>query len=210
MIALAAGLGAYWFGWARYTATPGVLGLTKTAATHRLDQAGFDVTVAPAAFSESVPKGRVVSTDPDPGARVLDHGTVALTLSLGKERYDVPKLTGLDRRPRAGRLLRSHLTYGRSVPRWSDTVPRGTVLGSNPAQGTRQRPATAVDLVVSRGPEPVDVADWTGKSAARAERVLARQHLQVRGRRRVLRPGAPTGASSPRTRRPACSTTATP
>ena len=32
MIALAAGLGAYWFGWARYTATPGVLGLSQQAA----------------------------------------------------------------------------------------------------------------------------------------------------------------------------------
>ena len=66
MIALAAGLGAYWFGWARYTATPGVLGLTQAAATPKLDQAGFDVTVGDPAYSENVPKGRVVSTDPAP------------------------------------------------------------------------------------------------------------------------------------------------
>ena len=85
------GLGAYWFGWARYTATPGVLGLTKAAATHRLDRAGFDVTMSTAAYSESVPKGRVLSTDPDPGARVLDHGTIALTLSLGRSGTTSPR-----------------------------------------------------------------------------------------------------------------------
>ena len=179
MIALAAGLGAYWFGWARYTATPGVLGMTQSAATHKLDQAGFDVTVGPAAYSESVPKGRVVATDPDPGSRVLSHGTIALTLSLGQERYDVPKLKNLTVDRAQDALAKSHLTYGRSVLRWSDTVPRGVVLGSNPAEGTRQRPDAVVDLIVSRGPAPVHLTDWTGKSAARAERALAAHHLQV-------------------------------
>ena len=179
VVALAAGVGAYWFGWARYTATPGVLGMTRAAATHKLDRAGFDVTVGQAAFSESVPKGRVVGTDPDPGARVVDHGTITLSVSLGKERYDVPKVKGLDVDHAQDALASSHLTYGRAVPRWSDTVPAGTVMFSNPAQGSRQRPATVVDLTVSRGPRPVHLTDWTGKSAARAERVLAKQHLEV-------------------------------
>ena len=179
VIALAAGVGAYWFGWARYTATPGVLGMTQAAATHKLDRAGFDVRVAPSAYSESVPKGEVVSTDPAPGSRVLDHGTIALTLSLGKERYDVPKLANLTVDQAQDALARAHLTYGRSVMRWSDTVPRGVVIASNPAQATRQRPGTDVDLVVSRGPAPVHVTDWTGKNAARATHVLTSHQLGV-------------------------------
>ncbi len=179
VIALAAGLGAYWFGWARYTATPAVLGLTQSAATAKLDQAGFDVTVGPGAYSENVRKGLVLTTDPAPGSRVIDHGTIALTLSLGKERYAVPTVKKLTVDQAQDALAKAHLTYGRSVPRWSDTVPRGKVLGSNPAQGTRQRPDSVVDLVVSRGPQPVRLAEWTGRSAARAERVLASQQLQV-------------------------------
>ena len=66
---------------------------------------------------------------------MLDHGTIALTLSLGKERYDVPKLENLTVDEAQDALAKAHLTYGRSVLRWSDTVPRGTVLGSNPAPG---------------------------------------------------------------------------
>jgi beta-lactam-binding protein with PASTA domain len=178
-IALAAGVGAYWFGWARYTATPGVLGMTQSAATHKLDRAGFDVTIAPAAYSESVPKGDVLSTDPAPGARVLDHGSIALTLSLGKERYHVPKLQDLTVDEAQDALAKAHLSYGRSVMRWSDSVPRGTVIDSNPAGGTRQRPDTVVDLVVSRGPAPVHVTDWTGKSAARAKQALTGHQLRV-------------------------------
>jgi serine/threonine protein kinase len=63
-IALTAGLGAYWFGWARYTATPGVIGLTEKAAVAKLDRAGLDVEVGEPAYSENLPKGDVVGTDP--------------------------------------------------------------------------------------------------------------------------------------------------
>jgi serine/threonine-protein kinase len=153
--------------------------MTQAAATHQLERAGFDVTLAPAAFSESVPKGDVVSTDPAPGSRVLDHGTIALTLSRGKERYHVPKLENLTVDEAQDALAKAHLSYGRSVRRWSDSVSRGTVIDSNPAPGTRQRPDTVVDLVVSRGPAPVQLTDWTGKSAARAKHALTSHRLGV-------------------------------
>jgi serine/threonine-protein kinase len=179
VLALAAGLGAYWFGWARYTATPGVIGLTRAAAVHKLDAAGLHATVGDAAYSESVPKGHVVATDPDPGARVLDHGTVTITLSKGKERHPVPKVRGLDTDQAQDALLKAQLTFGRTIGRWSDNVPKGIVLAANPAIGTRQPPSTVVDLFVSKGPAPVELGDWTGRSAARAQQVLTAKGLQV-------------------------------
>jgi eukaryotic-like serine/threonine-protein kinase len=179
VIALLAGVGAYWFGWARYTATPGVLGLTQQAATHKLEAVGLHVTVGTPAFSDSVPQGHVVGTDPDPGARVLDHGTVTLTLSKGKELYAVPQVRNLTVNQAQDALLRAHLTYGRAIRQYDETVPRGKVIGSNPSAGRRESPQTLVDLVVSRGPQPIHVRDWTGLGADRAERVLKAQHLDV-------------------------------
>jgi eukaryotic-like serine/threonine-protein kinase len=179
VIALLAGVGAYWFGWARYTATPGVLGLTQQAATHKLDAVGLHVTVGAPAFSDSVPRGHVVGTDPDPGARVLDHGTVTLTLSKGKELYSVPQVRNLTVNQAQDALLRAHLTFGRAIREYDETVPRGRVIGSNPSTGKRESPLTLVDLVVSRGPQPIHVRDWTGLGADRAERVLKAQHLDV-------------------------------
>jgi eukaryotic-like serine/threonine-protein kinase len=178
-IALAAGIGAYWFGWARYTATPGVIGLTQQVATAKLDRAGLDVKIGQPAYSEDVAKGLVVGTDPAPGSRVLDHGTVTLTLSLGKERYAVPKVARMTVDQAQDALRQSHLTYGRSFLRYNDSAPRGMVLGSNPAVGRREPPGFQVDLVVSKGPRPIHVRDWTGKSADRAVRVLQARGLQV-------------------------------
>jgi eukaryotic-like serine/threonine-protein kinase len=179
VVALAAGVGAYWFGWARYTATPGVLGLTQQAATHKLDAAGLHVSIGAPAFSDSVPKGQVVGTDPGPGARVLDHGTVTLTLSEGKELYAVPKVRALTVNQAQDALLRAHLTFGRAIRQYDETVPRGKVIGSNPSASRRESPKTLVDLIVSRGPQPIHIRDWTRLDATKAEHALTGQHLVV-------------------------------
>jgi serine/threonine-protein kinase len=192
-IALAAGIGAYWFGWARYTATPGVIGLTQQAATAKLDHAGLDVKIGPPAYSEDVAKGLVVSTDPTPGSRVLDHGTVTLTISLGKERYAVPKLVGKTVDQAQDALLAQHLSYGRSILRYDDVAPKGRVLGSNPAAGRREPRGFQVDLIVSRGPRPIHVRDWTGRSADVAVRVMGAQGLNVDTSHQVYSDSVPEG-----------------
>jgi eukaryotic-like serine/threonine-protein kinase len=193
VLALAAGLGAYWFGWARYTATPGVIGMTQRAAVAKLDRAGFDVTVGDPAYSETVPKGQVITSDPQPGSRILDHGTITLTVSVGKERYAVPKLRGLTVDQAQDALLARHLAYGRSVMHWSQGVPKGQVIGSNPPSGKRQPRSTAVDLLVSKGPAPIRVRDWTGQPAIHAEQAMQAQGLQVDASDREYSDSVPEG-----------------
>lgn len=179
LIAATAGLGAWWFGWARYTSTPGVLGLGRAAAVQKIEGAGLDVELGHRAYSETVPAGRVVDTDPNAGSRILDGGTVTVVLSLGKERYDVPKTRGLTEDQAQDAITGTHLAFGKTIGRWSETVPEGTILGSNPKAGTTLRPGAAVDLFVSRGPRPIHVRDWTGKEADSAEKALTAQGLEV-------------------------------
>jgi serine/threonine-protein kinase len=192
-LALAAGIGAYWFGWARYTATPGVIGLTQKAAVAKLDQAGLEVRIGDPTYSENVPKGHVVSTDPTPGARVLDHGTVTLTVSLGKERYAVPKLAGKTVDQAQDLLLQAHLKYGRSFKRYDDAAPKGRVIGTDPKAGVKEPPGFQVDLIVSKGPRPIHIRNWEGKSADRAIRVLQGQGLQVDASRQEYSDTVPEG-----------------
>lgn len=162
------GVGAWWYLDGRYTTTPGVLGMTQKAAEAELADAGLEVEWGDEAYSETVPAGHVVSTDPEPGAQVLDGGTVTVVLSLGKERYDVPKLKGMTEDEAQDALTATNLAFGTSTGEWSDTVPEGRVISSDPKAGTSLRPDTAVDLVVSKGPKPVDLKDWVGKPVAEA------------------------------------------
>ena len=177
LLVIGGGAGAWWFLDGRYTSTPGVLGMTQKAAERELDAAGLDPKVGDPAYSETVAAGRVVSTDPAPGSKVLDGGTVTITLSLGKERYDVPKLKGLTEDEAQDALTGTHLANGSSTDRWSDTVAAGIVISSAPKAGTTLKPGTQVDLVVSKGPKPVELRDWVGKSADDATAWLASKGL---------------------------------
>jgi serine/threonine-protein kinase len=178
-IALAAGLGAYWFGWARYTATPGLIGLTQKVAVDRLEHDGLHIRVGDPSYSEDVPRGRVVATDPSPGAKILDHGTVTLTMSMGKERFAVPNLARMTVDQAQDALRSHHLAYGRSILRYDESAPKGTVLHTTPAKGTREPTGFQVDLVVSKGPQPIHIRNWTGASAERAIKALQARQLQV-------------------------------
>ncbi|MCW2735939.1 Stk1 family PASTA domain-containing Ser/Thr kinase [Nocardioides sp.] len=179
LLAAGIGLGAWWFGWERYTTTPGVLGMDEAAAASRLDAAGLDAETGDPAYSENVAAGLVIATDPEPGGKVLDGGTVTLTLSLGPERYDVPALRGLTEDQAQDALAATHLAFGESIGRWSETVPEGQVIRTSPKAGTTLKPGAAVDLVLSRGRKPITIKDWTGKPFANAQQALEGRKLQV-------------------------------
>lgn len=179
LLAVVGGLAAWWFGFARYDSMPTVTGLTESAATAKLEKAGFEVRVGDPAYSETVAKGKVVGTDPAAGDRVLDGDTITLTLSRGKERYDVPVVRGKTEDEAQDLLAERKLTFGTSVERYHDTIPEGQVIGTSPKAGTTLRPDAAVDLILSKGPKPIEVTDFTGKQGARAEQVLVELGLEV-------------------------------
>jgi len=179
LVAFAVGFGAWWFGFARYTSTPGVLQLTRTAATQRLEAAGLHVRVASPAYSDTVAKGRVMATDPGAGDRVLHGGTVTITISRGVEQYAVPDLAGKSLDAAKAALAAIKMSVPAPVQAWSETVPQGQVIGTDPKAGVVLRPGTAVTVTVSKGRQPITVGDWVGKSAAKAQRVLTRRGLVV-------------------------------
>ena len=188
------GGGAWWFGWARYTTTPGVLGMSESAATKKLEDAGLSVKTADPAFSESVAKGKVIKTDPGPGGKVLSGGSVSLILSLGPERYDVPDLRGMTEAQAQDALASTRLEHGSSREKWSEQVPQGQVIGSSPATGTTLKPGDTVDLVLSKGRKPIKVKDWTGKPLANARAWLDRKSLTAEVSEERFSDDVPTGA----------------
>ncbi len=179
-LALLAALGGWYFGVARYTTTPGVLNLSEAAARVKLDKAGLSLKVTDSSYSETVSKGFVVSTDPGPGDRVLKDGTVGAVISLGPERHQVPDVRGqtLDEAQQA--LDESKLEYGGLEEKFSEKIAKGRVLGTDPAPGTLLRRNTAVDVIVSKGPRPIKVPDFTGKPESAATKALKKLGFEVK------------------------------
>ncbi|WP_245994264.1 Stk1 family PASTA domain-containing Ser/Thr kinase [Nocardioides immobilis] len=183
LVAAAIGGGAYWFGWARYTTAPSVVGLSQAEAEQRIEDAGLEVEYDDAVYSTSVEEGDVVTSDPGPGDRILPGDAVALTLSLGEEVHDLPRLRLLTLDEATDALTDLKLVVGKVEEAYSEVVPKGQVIGSDPAYGSkkaRDLPVNAVvDLVVSLGRKPREVGDWVGRSFERAKARLEARGLVV-------------------------------
>jgi serine/threonine-protein kinase len=178
-LAVLAALGGWYFGIARYTPTPGVMNLTEAAARVKLEKAGLSLDVQERAWSETVRKGRVVSTDPGPGDRVAKDGTVGAVISRGPERHDVPQVRGKTLDDAQQALDRAHLEFGDAVKAFDEKVAKGRVITTDPVPGTALSRTTAVDVVVSRGPRPIAVPDLTGRPADRAKAALEKRGFEV-------------------------------
>jgi serine/threonine-protein kinase len=180
LLAVAAGVGGWWYGAGRYTTTPGVINMAAAQARAELADAGLGYDEGKPVYSETVAAGSVVRTDPGGGERILDGGTVTVFLSLGAERYEVPALRGMTLDQAQQALARDHLEQGDVTERYNERVAEGVVLSSDPAAGTELKRGATVDLVVSKGPKPIKVPDFTGKDADRAETRLTELGLRVR------------------------------
>ena len=143
--------------------------LAKLDLSYRVDRA----------FSETVAKGLVVSTDPAAGHGVRRMTAVVLVVSEGQLRYAVPDVAGLTVDAAKTQIADSHLAVGPATPAYSETVPAGQVISTDPKAGTRLKPNATVSITVSKGRQPIPVTDYTGQPAADAQTALSQAGLTV-------------------------------
>jgi eukaryotic-like serine/threonine-protein kinase len=141
--------GGWWLTSGRYTPLPSVDGMTLTAATRELHQAGFEVQRGPRVTDNAVAKGDVISTSPS--GRAVRGATIVLTVSAGPKMITVPPVTGQTSLQGAIAVLRkAGLTVSDTAKNVAaDGVQIGTIAGTTPPAGTSW-PATRtvyVDVV---------------------------------------------------------------
>ena len=110
---------------------------------------------------------------------MLKDGTVGAVISLGPERHKVPDVRGKTLDDAQQALDEAKLEYGDAVERFDEKVAKGRVISTDPAAGTPLRRNTAVDVIVSKGPRPIKIPDFTGKRADRAETALEKRGFKV-------------------------------
>ena len=160
------------------TTVPQVVSLSQAQAQQRLTRSHLSARVDQA-FDERVKAGLVMTSDPGAGADVHRGSTVRLTVSKGPERYSVPDLVRSSRAEAQRQLTAQRLRLGPVTEAYDETVPAGRVISTDPEARTSVRRDTKVALVVSKGREPIDVVDWTGRSADTAVTSLTNAGLTV-------------------------------
>lgn len=173
LLAVGAAAAGWWYGVGRFESTPNVVNMDQAAAKDKIEAAGLEFKISDTAYSETVDAGDVISTDPGPGDDVLKDGTVTAVVSRGPERHAVPDVEGLSLDDATARITGSSLTVGDVRREYNDDVAKGHVISFSPKVGTELRRDDEVSLLVSRGPVPIDVVDYTGQAADDAESALS-------------------------------------
>jgi len=148
----------------RYTQAPQLVNMTKPQAEEAAHRDGYVLFYAEGQFSETVPKDTVLSQSPAANERIVHGGTLKLVLSLGAERYPVPDLAGVELSAAKGQLEPLKLKLKEGTGQYSDTVPQGVVISSDPAANTPLKPGSTVTVVVSKGRAPITVPLLTNRN----------------------------------------------
>ncbi|UAX53438.1 Stk1 family PASTA domain-containing Ser/Thr kinase [Streptomyces sp. A144] len=179
LLVLGLGTGVWYINSGQFTKVPALLSKTEAQARDRLEEAGLDVGKVEHAYSDTVERGKVISTDPGVGERIRKNDSVALTVSDGPDTVKLPDVAGY-RLDRARTVLKDEgLEPGMVTRAFSDEVPKGFVISTEPKTGTTVRAGSAVALVVSKG-SPIDVPDVTGDDLADARAELTEAGLKVK------------------------------
>ena len=136
---------------------PNVVRLQQREAVQRLNQRGLIARLKTRAGSAE--PGTVVAQDPSPGADVVRHSVVTLTVSAVQTEA-VPNVVG-KRESAAVSALRAQGFQVKTIGTVS-SKPSGTVLAQNPPAGERLADGSTVTLRVSRG--LVTVPETVGQS----------------------------------------------
>ncbi|MER5555323.1 Stk1 family PASTA domain-containing Ser/Thr kinase [Streptomyces sp. NPDC002793] len=179
LLVLGIGTGVWYINSGQFTHVPSLLGQTQSAAEKRLADEGLDLKGVERAYSDTVKRGTVISSDPGSGERIRGNDAVKLVISRGPEIVKVPDVEGLSLGDARRELKETGLAPGMVTREFSEDIPRGEVIRTDPAMGTERRPDSAVALVVSKG-SPVDVPDVTGLGVEEATAELDAAGLKAK------------------------------
>lgn len=146
---------------------PAVVGVSQTVAQQRLSDASLRVQVI-TEWNAEIAEGNVVSSQPVAATTVDRDTVVQLVVSKGRERYEVPPLTGIAVAEAKLLLGTVKLIVGDVTKVYDETVKTGVILASDPGEGTVLEPGDRVDLRVSKGPAPIPVPPVAGRTQADA------------------------------------------
>ena len=150
-------------------AAPDLRGKSATQAQQQLQRLGLRATIAQE-NSENVAQDHVIRQDPAAGTKLAKDDVVALVISGGLPRVQVPDVKSYSVAD-AQRSLQTVKLKSKVTQTYSATVPAGQVIDVSPPVGASVRQGATIALTVSQGVKPITVPSIVSLSldAARAK-----------------------------------------
>jgi serine/threonine-protein kinase len=204
LVLLLAGGGFYLFNYLRnaepdMVPVPPVAGMEQTEASNTIFNHGL-VPQIESRFSDDVPEGEVISTDPEGGTAALPDSEVIVYVSQGKEFVTIPEdFSGRTEGEVRDKLRQLGLVPGENVSANSAVVPSGNVIATDPKAGEKVRTDSTVNLVISNGlvtvPALLDKTEEEAISLLQDDPAVALPYRVEQVENEVVEPGTVTAQS---------------
>lgn len=162
VVSVVLGAGAWYLFSGTYQAVPNVIGQTVDQGSVAFTDLGL--TFEPVEeFSEEIPAGQIMRTEPETSARARVGNPVKVFVSKGPERFVIPQEIIGTSTTQAQKIIEElNLIAAGTEEIYSEDVEVGKVASTNPAPGATLKRDTPVIIQVSKGPEPIDMPNLVG------------------------------------------------
>jgi eukaryotic-like serine/threonine-protein kinase len=150
---------------------PSLAGDTLKAAKSQLISAGFKTGTVTLRVSSTVPKDRVIGTNPAAGSSVARGSTINIVESSGPSKIQVPNVVGLTEAAAISKLQASHLT-AKVVRGHNPNYGPGIVFSQSPPQGSPVAANSSVTISFNSRAQSLTVPNVIGLPQDQATQVL--------------------------------------
>ena len=169
---------------------PDVTGKTQAEA----EKALTDLKLLPRVTTEENPdveSGTVIRQNPPSGRQIEAGGVVEIFVSKGAGEEIVPDVTGQPLAQAQAAIQAAGFRFANPTRAASSNVAEGSVISTDPAAGTPAKPNSVIKIVVSSGPEQVNVPTVTGQNVNSATSTLKGAGLNVEVKPKSVPAGDP-------------------
>ncbi len=132
---------------------PSLVGVSRDEANNLVLMAGLRMDVAEERNSDTVPLGRIIEQERQPGQLARRGDVIRVVVSKGPKPVTVqlPRYVGRDV-AEARKDIEGKGLVVQAAEQWGGTTPAGTVMQQDPPENAVVQPNSTVKLVVSTGP----------------------------------------------------------
>jgi beta-lactam-binding protein with PASTA domain len=129
--------------------------------------------------NDTVPANTVIALSPVGGTAVKRDQVVTIIVSSGPPILSVPQVQGAAQADAQNALTKAGFKVT-TTQQYSDDVATGKVISQTPTSGTQAVKFSNVALVISQGPQYVDIPSVGGKSSENATQILQNAGFKVK------------------------------
>jgi beta-lactam-binding protein with PASTA domain len=165
----------------REVKVPELRGLVPAEAERVAAEQGLEFSRSDHFYSATVPVGRILSQQPEPGTLVRRGWRIQAAESLGAQMTDIPELKGMSPRAAEIDIRRRGLELDSTAELPSADAPPQAILAQSPAAGAKEISSPRVSLLYAGAPPEAAwvMPDLNGMSLREATEMMGGAGLKV-------------------------------